>query len=78
MVRPLDTAGAPRADTVGALSIGDADVVSMMDVADAVRPREAGLLAETRCAAENMTKTHLAWGGSNEARRRTFATEEKP
>jgi ornithine cyclodeaminase len=42
--------------------IAEADVVALMDMADAVRALEAGLLAEARGEAHNMTKTHVAWG----------------
>ncbi len=45
------------------LWISEADVVSMMDISDAIRAVEAGLLAEGRGEAENMQKTHVAWQG---------------
>jgi len=44
------------------LWIPEADVVALMDMADAVPALEAGLLAEARGEAHNMTKTHVAWG----------------
>ena len=44
--------------------IAEADVVSLMDMGDAVRALEAGFLAEARGEALNMTKTHVAWGGA--------------
>ncbi len=43
------------------LWITEAEVVSMMDMAQAIRALEAGLLAEARGEAQNMTKTHVAW-----------------
>ncbi len=45
------------------LWISEADVVSIMDLGDAVRAVEAGLLAEARGDAQNMHKTHVAWQG---------------
>jgi ornithine cyclodeaminase len=41
----------------------ESDVVSMMDISDAIRALDAGLRAEARGAALNMTKTHVEWGG---------------
>jgi ornithine cyclodeaminase len=43
------------------LWITESDVVSMMDMPAAIRALEAGLRAEARGAAINMTKTHVAW-----------------
>ncbi len=43
------------------LWIAEADVVSLMDMPAAIRALEAGLLAEARGVAMNMTKTHVAW-----------------
>jgi gentisate 1,2-dioxygenase len=45
------------------LWISEADVVSMMDLADAIDAVEAGLTAEARGEAENMQKTVVAWNG---------------
>lgn len=44
------------------LWISEADVVSMMDMQDAVAALEKGLLAEAQGEAQNMVKTHVAWG----------------
>jgi ornithine cyclodeaminase len=44
-----------------ALWITESDVVSVMDMPGAIRALEAGLRAEARGAAINMTKTHVAW-----------------
>jgi ornithine cyclodeaminase len=44
------------------LWISEADVVSLMDMADAINALEKGLLAEARGEAENMVKTHATWG----------------
>jgi ornithine cyclodeaminase len=46
-----------------ALWIAEAEVASMMDITEALRALEAGLLAEARGEARNMTKTHVAWEG---------------
>jgi len=43
------------------LWITEADVVAVMDMADAIRALEAGLRAEARGAAINMAKTHVEW-----------------
>ncbi len=43
------------------LWITEADVVDLIDMADAIQALEAGLLAEARGEALNMTKTHVAW-----------------
>src|SRR5947207_11473366 len=45
------------------LWVTDSDVVSMIDMPAAIRALEAGLRAEARGAAINMTKTHVAWAG---------------
>jgi ornithine cyclodeaminase len=42
--------------------IAEADVVQLMDMPEAIRALEAGLRAEARGAAANMTKTHVEWG----------------
>src|SRR2546428_2459627 len=56
------------------LWISEADVVSIMDLGDAVRAVEAGLLAEAKGDALNMHKTHVAWqGGTLHAIGATFA-----
>lgn len=49
------------------LWIAEADVVAVMDMADAIRALEAGLRAEARGAAVNMAKTHVEWssGGAH-------------
>jgi ornithine cyclodeaminase len=41
--------------------LAETDVVSVMDMSDAIRALEAGLRAEARGAAHNMTKTHVEW-----------------
>jgi alanine dehydrogenase len=43
------------------LWIAEADVACLMDMPAALRALEAGLLAEARGVAMNMTKTHVAW-----------------
>jgi alanine dehydrogenase len=45
-----------------ALWISESDVVSMMDMGEAIEALETGLLAETRGDAQNMVKTHVEWG----------------
>jgi alanine dehydrogenase len=45
-----------------ALWISEADVVSMMDMRDAVVALEKGLRAEAEGDAKNMVKTHVEWG----------------
>ena len=56
------------------LWISEADVVSIMDLGEAVRAVEAGLRAEAAGEAQNMHKTHLAWqGGTLHAIGATFA-----
>jgi len=47
------------------LWITEADVVSMMDMAEAIEALENGLLAEARGEAQNMVKTHVAWGNGS-------------
>lgn len=42
--------------------ISEADVVSMMDMREAVAALEKGLLAEAQGDARNMVKTHVEWG----------------
>jgi alanine dehydrogenase len=46
------------------LWISESDVVSVMDLADAIGALETGLLAEAAGKAENMLKTHVEWDGS--------------
>ena len=43
------------------LWISEADVVALMDMRAAIDALEAGLVAEARGAASNMTKTHVEW-----------------
>lgn len=45
-----------------AVWISESDVVSMMDIGEAIAALETGLLAETRGDAQNMVKTHVEWG----------------
>ena len=42
--------------------ISEQDVVSMMDISEAIEALERGLLAEAAGAAANMVKTHVEWG----------------
>jgi alanine dehydrogenase len=44
------------------LWISEADVVSMMDMREAVAALEKGLLCEAQGDAQNMVKTHVEWG----------------
>jgi len=44
------------------LWIPESDVVSLMDMGEAIEALEMGLLAEARGAAGNMVKTHAGWG----------------
>lgn len=44
------------------LWISEAEVVSMMDMRDALAALEKGLLAEAQGDAHNMVKTHVEWG----------------
>src|SRR5215831_2514984 len=44
-----------------AVWISEADVVSLMDMTDAIHALESGLRAEAAGAAQNMTKTHVEW-----------------
>ena len=46
--------------------ITESDVVSIMDMPGAIRALEAGLRAEARGAAVNMTKTHVEWMSGDE------------
>ena len=51
------------------LWLSEADVVSVMDLADAIRTIEVTLPAEARGEAKNLEKTVVAWeGGNGEAR----------
>jgi ornithine cyclodeaminase len=43
------------------LWISEAEVVSLMDLGEAIDALERGLLAEARGVAQNMIKTHVAW-----------------
>src|SRR5260370_18572473 len=43
------------------LWISEAEVVSMMDIGDAIKALEKGLLTEAKGDAANMVKTHVAW-----------------
>ena len=45
-----------------AVWISESDVVSMMDMGEAITALETGLLAEARGDAQNMVKTHVEWG----------------
>jgi len=47
------------------LWITEADVVAVMDMADAIRALEAGLRAEARGDAINMAKTHVEWSSAS-------------
>jgi len=47
----------------GALWIRESEVASLMDMGEAIEALEAGLLAEARGEARNMTKTHVGWEG---------------
>jgi alanine dehydrogenase len=51
--------------TEAPLWITESDVVSLIDMGDAIRALEAGLRAEARGAAANMTKTHVEWIGED-------------
>jgi len=46
-----------------ALWISESDVVSMMDLGEAIEALEIGLLAEAHGDAQNMIKTHVEWTG---------------
>jgi len=48
-----------------ALWISESDVVSMMDMGEAIAALETGLLAEARGDALNMIKTHVEWGNGS-------------
>src|SRR5713101_2185773 len=47
------------------LWISEAEVVSMMDMGDAIKALEKGLLTEAKGDAANMVKTHVAWDGGS-------------
>ena len=47
------------------LWIREAEVVSMMNLSDAIAALEKGLLAEARGDAQSMVKTHVAWDGGS-------------
>ena len=47
------------------LWISEQDVVSMMDMPQAIEALEKGLLAEARGEASNMVKTHAEWGAGS-------------
>ena len=49
------------------LLISESDVVSVVHMRDAIRALEAGLRAEARGAASNMTKTHVEWSSASSA-----------
>lgn len=46
------------------LWLAEREVVSLLDMGEAIGALEEGLLAEARGEAVNMTKTHVAWGGA--------------
>lgn len=46
------------------LWLDERDVVSLLDMGEAIGALEEGLRAEARGEASNMTKTHVAWGGA--------------
>lgn len=45
--------------------ISEAEVVSMMDIGDAIAALERGLIAEAEGTARNMIKTHVEWGAGD-------------
>jgi ornithine cyclodeaminase len=45
--------------------ISEAEVVAMMDIGDAIKALEQGLLAEAEGQAQNLVKTHVAWGNGS-------------
>jgi ornithine cyclodeaminase/alanine dehydrogenase-like protein (mu-crystallin family) len=47
------------------LWISEAEVVSMMDLGEAIEALEKGLLTEAQGDAANMMKTHVAWGNKS-------------
>src|SRR5918911_1600044 len=47
------------------LWITEAEVVRMMDINEAIKALEKGLLAEAAGEASNMVKTHVAWDGGS-------------
>ena len=46
------------------LWLSEGEVVSLMDMGEAIAALEKGLLAEAQGQAQNMVKTHVAWNGS--------------
>lgn len=46
------------------LWLSEGEVVSLMDMGEAIAALEKGLLAEAQGQAKNMVKTHVAWNGS--------------
>ncbi len=46
------------------LWLSEDEVVSLMDMGEAIAALEKGLLAEAQGQAQNMVKTHVAWNGS--------------
>ena len=46
------------------LWLSEGEVVSLMDMGEAIAALEKGLLAEAQGHAKNMVKTHVAWNGS--------------
>ena len=46
------------------LWLSEDEVVSLMDMGEAITALEKGLLAEAQGQAQNMVKTHVAWNGS--------------
>jgi len=46
------------------LWLSEGEVVSLMDMGEAIAALETGLLAEAQGQAQNMVKTHVAWNGS--------------
>lgn len=48
-----------------AIWITEADVVALMNLEEAIEALEAGLRLEAAGAAQNMTKTHVLWGGGH-------------
>src|SRR5882672_4426083 len=49
----------------GPLWISEAEVVSMMDLGQAIEALEKGLLTEAQGDAANMEKTHVSWRGGS-------------
>ena len=46
------------------LWIREREVVSLLDLEEAIEALERGLVAEAQGEAENMVKTHVAWDGA--------------